>query len=90
MAKGKKSGGRQKGTPNKATAQRQREVAASGEVPLEYLLKVMRDEHASLEARFEAAKAAAPYVHPKLASVEHAGEETGPIQIVLTSVDGAL
>lgn len=32
---------------------------------------------------FDAAKAAAPYVHPKLANIEHVGEGGGPIQASL-------
>lgn len=48
MAIGRKTGGRQKGTPNKATsaASINAEIAASGELPLEYMLRVMRDETA--------------------------------------------
>lgn len=68
-----KTGGRKKGVPNKATIERQAEVAASGLTPLEFMLQVMRT--GSDEARqLDAAKAAAPYVHPRLAAVEHSGE----------------
>jgi hypothetical protein len=80
MALGKKTGGRRKGTPNKATALRQEAIAASGLAPLAYLLSVLRNEQESYERRFEAAKAAAPYVHPKLAAIEHAGKDGGPIE----------
>ena len=68
MAIGRKTGGRKKGMPNKATARREAAIGASGETPLEYLLAVMRDPNRDGHARFEAAKAAAPYVHPRLAS----------------------
>jgi hypothetical protein len=61
---------------NKATAARQAEVAASGVTPLEYMLTIMRDEAADEAKRLDAAKAAAPYVHPRLAAVEHSGEMT--------------
>jgi hypothetical protein len=37
-----KTGGRRKGTPNKATAERQAQVAASGKTPLEVMLDNMR------------------------------------------------
>lgn len=68
---GKRPGaGRKAGTPNKATQKRQAEVAASGLTPLDYMLNILRDEGAAPDMRFEAAKAAAPYVHPKLASTE--------------------
>jgi hypothetical protein len=82
MAVGKKTGGRQKGTPNRATARREKEIARSGTTPLEYMLKVMRNPKASNDRRDDMAKAAAPYVHPKLASMQHSGPKGGPIQTV--------
>lgn len=82
MAVGKKTGGRRKGTPNKATARREREIAKSGTTPLEYMLKVMRNPKADNGRRDDMAKAAAPYVHPKLAAVQHTGAGGGPIQTV--------
>ena len=36
--------------------------------PLEYLLDIVQDTAASADKRFAAAVAAAPYVHPRLAS----------------------
>ena len=44
-----------------------------GLTPLDYLLSVMRDEALERDARVDAAKAAAPYVHARLAAVEHSG-----------------
>lgn len=52
---------------------------------MEYMLEIMRQDvthedwriQAAREAlSFEAAKAAAPYVHPRLAAVEHSGKLT--------------
>lgn len=63
-------GGRPKGSPNKATQARQAEIAASGLTPLDYMLAILRDETAEHESRKWAAQNAAPYVHPKLSSVE--------------------
>tara|TARA_R110002020_G_scaffold36894_35_gene111027 strand:- start:2534 stop:2887 length:354 start_codon:yes stop_codon:yes gene_type:complete len=71
--------GRPKGSPNKATAARQREIEQSGVTPLDYMLSVMRDEDAPPARRDEMAKAAAPYVHPKLASTQISGPNGGPI-----------
>jgi hypothetical protein len=62
--------GRPKGAPNKASVARAAEIAASGETPLQYMLRVMRDPMAEHPRRDEMAKAAAPYVHPKLAAIE--------------------
>lgn len=72
MARGgaRAGAGRKAGSPNKATAERQAEVAASGLTPLDYMLQVMRDEERMPDVRLDAAKAAAPYVHPKLASID--------------------
>jgi hypothetical protein len=79
MAVGIKTGGRKKGVPNKKTAELQAAVVASGETPLEYMLRVMRDPAADSTRRDDMAKAAAPYVHPKLAAIQHTGEGGGPI-----------
>jgi hypothetical protein len=73
--KGQRFGGRQKGTPNKATAARAAAVAKSGLTPLEYLLSVMRNTQLNAVVRIDAAKAAAPYVHPKLANVDHSSSD---------------
>ena len=81
MAKGKKSGGRAKGTPNKATAKREAEIAASGLTPLDYMLEILRNPNATTARRDWAASAAAPYVHPKFASVAHSGPGGGAIQV---------
>lgn len=73
MAIGKKTGGRVKGVPNKATAAKVAEIAASGLTPVDFMLTIMRDEAKPIEDRLDAAKAVAPYVHPKLAAIEHSG-----------------
>src|SRR6516162_4692136 len=66
-----KTGGRQKGTPNKKTAARKaQEAAIAAEIedarsrgiePLDYMLGVMRDVTADVTRRDAMAKAAAPY-----------------------------
>jgi hypothetical protein len=74
---GERRGGRQRGTPNRATAAKAAAVAASGLTPLDFLLSVLRDETAPRAERMEAAARAAPYVHPRLAAIEH----SGPIEV---------
>jgi hypothetical protein len=69
MAKGKKTGGRRKGSRNKSTIALEQELAASGETPKDYMLRVMRDETVDYARRDAMAKAAAPYCHPHLTSV---------------------
>jgi hypothetical protein len=81
MTIGHKTGGRTKGTPNKKTLALQAKVEAAGRVsPLDYVLGVMWDADAPPAMRFEAAKAALPFLHPKLAAIEHSGPEGGPIE----------
>ena len=45
-----------------------------GATPLAHMLEVMRSPDRSPEERMEAAKAAAPFVHPRLTAIEHKGE----------------
>ena len=64
----KKAGGRKKGTPNKASAKREAEIAKSGKTPLQFLIDRMRNTKAEMVERIDCAKAAAPYVHPRAAT----------------------
>jgi hypothetical protein len=75
-----KTGGRKKGVLKKATAEREAEIAASGLTPLEDMLGVLRDPDAHPLRRDDMAKAAAPYVHPRLAAIAHTGPDGGPVQ----------
>lgn len=89
---GKRPGaGRKAGSATKKTREIADKAAAEGITPLEFMLQIMRTEpdadiedgrvlQSLLELRFEAAKAAAPYMHPKLASVEHTGPGGGPMK----------
>src|SRR5215510_3616640 len=73
LPKRRKTGGRQKGTPNKRTVERQSAIAAikaSGKSPMAFFADLLGNEQAPLELRFQAAKELAPYVHPKLSSIE--------------------
>lgn len=54
----------------------------TGVMPLDYLLAVMRDEEQAQEVRIDAAKAVLPYLHPRLAAVEHFGPNEGMVEIV--------
>jgi hypothetical protein len=68
-----KTGGRKKGTPNKKTAERHRilsELKVSGKDPVSFFAAILANESAPLDLRFQAAKELAPYVHPRLQSVE--------------------
>ena len=71
MARGgaRAGAGRKKGSKTQLTEQALVR-AGEGITPLEYMLGILRDETADAAQRFEAAKAAAPYVHPRLAQTE--------------------
>lgn len=62
--------GRPKGSATAKTRAIADKAAAEGLTPLEYLLKVLRDESQEQAVRMDAAKSAAPYIHPRLSSVE--------------------
>lgn len=87
--------GRKTGSATKKTREIADRAAEEGITPLEFMLQVMRaepgedikDERVLVDIqqmRFEAAKAAAPYMHPRLAAIEHTGEDGGPMKHSLT------
>ncbi len=52
-----------------------------GQSPLEFMLQIMRNPAAKEEDRMDMAKAAAPFCHAKLSSVEASGPGGGPLEI---------
>jgi len=66
---GERRGGRSKGTRNKRTEAQAIAIAESGITALDFLIGVMRDPNAPLAQRIEAAKAVAPYLHPRLSTI---------------------
>lgn len=68
-------------------------VRKGGITPLDYMLQVMRDESVEPAKRLDAAKAAAPYVHPRLASVAVGNQDDKPFEQVirwaLTEAEGS-
>jgi hypothetical protein len=85
----RKGAGRPKGAATKRTRKIADRESQNGLTPLEVMLRAMR-EHAGKkdwDAAASIAKDAAPYMHAKLASVQHTGPKGGPIQTVdLTNV----
>jgi hypothetical protein len=83
---GERRGGRQKGTPNKATVERDLRAAhgleaamLDGLMPLDVMLARMQNRAlanglAVTDQQFAAAVAAAPYIHPKLQAGVFKGE----------------
>lgn len=80
---GKREGaGRKKGVPNKVNKVARAKALKGGITPLEYALKIMRSKSKRIsdERRDEMCRIAMPFVHSRLASVEHTGEGGGPIK----------
>jgi hypothetical protein len=55
------------------------EAAQAGRLPLDSMLRVMRDPKTPARRQDEMAKAAAPYLPPRLVSIEHSGSQQEPI-----------
>ncbi len=62
--------GRPRGARNKRSLANIEAAQAGGQLPLDFMLAVMRDETQPPERRLEAAKSAAPYCHARLAPIE--------------------
>lgn len=91
MARGgaRDGAGRKAGTPNKANAELKAK-AAGGEMPAEYMLRVMRDPSVEHDRRDKMAIAASPYYHQKLSNLEVTGKDGGPISVNITGDDAGL
>jgi hypothetical protein len=85
MAEKKKNGwggprpnsGRPAGSATARTREIANELAAKEETPLHYMLKVLKHyaEQQNWDKVLEAARTAAPYLHPRLQSMELTGED---------------
>jgi len=69
--------GRPRGSRNKRARALVEAAQNGGELPLDYMLRVMRDPNAAAKRRDEMAKAAAPFLHSKLASIENSKIQEG-------------
>lgn len=78
MAKGKKTGGRKKGSTNRRTKALDK-AAAKGLTPLDYMLEVMRNAKAKSNRRDDMAKSAAPYLHARRAPEDKKGNTVPPM-----------
>ena len=101
MARGHKTGGRQKGKPNKRKAQLAAKLAEAAErasaelssseiasmLPLDVMLLAMRHhvECGQLRSAASIAEKAAPYVHPKMAP---RAEEGGDRELTIKVIGG--
>ncbi len=74
MAAGRRIGGRQKGTPNKATADISARLEALGCDPIAGMARLALDEANSPELRGKMFSELAQYVAPKRKAIEHSAE----------------
>ena len=70
-----------RGVRPKASYKRELELAQQGLMPLDYMLQLLRNTRFKPVFRFEIAKAAAPYCHPKLAQISTNGSNTLTIRV---------
>lgn len=82
--------GRKKGAVTKATVYRQEmlaRAAAEGISPLEVIMTAMRDawNAGDRDKAVQHAEKAAPYMHPKLAAVQHSGDAENPVAMAIMS-----
>ena len=61
--------GRKPSTLNRFNRELVERAMEGGQLPLDYMLEIMRDQSVDTRLRIDAAKAAAPYVHQKLSAV---------------------
>ena len=84
--------GRPRGSRNKRSRADFEAAKVSGELPLDYMLRVMRDPKVSSSRRDEMARTAAPYLHPRLAAtvatVYSPQQQLEPQKIELVFVSG--
>ena len=75
-----KTGGRKKGVKNKIQTARIEALSQKGEMPLDYMLRVLRDPETESARRDDMAKAAAPYTHARLSAMTVGGDANNPIR----------
>ena len=70
----RKGAGRKPGAATVKTREAANLMSAAGITPLGYFQGLLDGSQLFDEVKFEAAKAAAPYVHARLAAIEHSGQ----------------
>ena len=81
MAKGKKTGGRVAGTPNRKTKELVDLLELLGCNPIEGMARIAMDEQHSPELRGRMFAELAGYLWPKRNAVELTGEDGGPVMM---------
>jgi len=89
MARGRKTGGRRKDARNRATAEARAAAKATGIMPLDYMLLLMRDANADNKRRDAMATSAEPYLHSKLSAIDAklAGASETPVSATVRFIE---
>ena len=59
-------------------------------MPLEYMLRAMRDPTVEYNRRDDMARAASAYCHPKLSTIDHGGKDGGALVVkIVDSSEGS-
>jgi hypothetical protein len=77
----RKTGGRQKGTPNRATLELKEKLTILGCDPAEGIAKIAQDPQTPLPLKLQAFATLMPYVYPKTRILENAEPEGSRINI---------
>lgn len=91
-AGGKREGaGRKKGSEVLKIGLAASKIISEGILPLDFMLQILRDTTVDWDKRLDAAKSAAPYIHPRLATtvLKNAENETfkASLEVVFKSAD---
>lgn len=84
--RGRKTGGRVAGTPNKATTDIQAKLAAIGCDPIEGLARIAIDSGTAVAIRARCYAELSQYVAPKRKAIEHTGEGGNALHIRVTGI----
>lgn len=76
-------GGRPKGGKSSAVLDAIERAKATGELPLDYMMRVMRDPTVENKRRDYMASAAAPFLHAKLSNIEVSQDAEKPFKMVV-------
>src|SRR5215471_4113966 len=85
MAIGYKTGGRQAGTPNKATVELQQKLAALGCDPIVGMATIAENHANAVEIRLKAYSEICQYVYPKRRAIDVGGDPDVGVQRVISA-----
>lgn len=87
MAKGYKTGGRKKGTPNKATSELKSLLEGFGYDPIAEMVELAQDPETSKELKQRIASEFCQYLYPKRKAIDVSGEMSVTLEDYLLDDD---